>query len=109
MITGTKTFSGILVLALFSAVIFVPAHAQTANKISAQEAHDIAVDAYVSFYPLVTMDVTRKQLTNVAPAPGVFGGPMNMFITIQAFPPEDFRGVLRPNFDTLYSNLYLDL
>ena len=109
MITGTKTFSGILVLALFSTMTFLPAHAQTATKISAQEAHDIAVDAYVYFYPLVTMDVTRKQLTNVAPAPGVFGAPMNMFINIQAFPPADFRGVVRPNFDTLYSNLYLDL
>jgi hypothetical protein len=66
MITGTKTFSGILVLALFSAVTFPPAHAQIATKISAQEAHDIAVDAYVYFYPLVTMDVTRRQLTNLA-------------------------------------------
>jgi hypothetical protein len=109
MITGTKTFSGILVLALFSTMTFLPAHAQTATKISVQEAHDIAIDAYVYFYPLVTMDVTRKQLTNVAAAPGVFGGPMNMFINIQAFPPADFRGVVRPNFDTLYSNLYLDL
>ena len=35
-----------------------------------QEAHAIGVDAYVYFYPLVTMDLTRKQLTNVEPRPG---------------------------------------
>jgi hypothetical protein len=36
----------------------------SAYAISEQEAQDIAVEAYVYFYPLVTMDVMRKQLTN---------------------------------------------
>ena len=44
-----------------------PAAAQT-KPISEQEAHAIAVDAYVYFYPLVTMDVTRRQITNLRPA-----------------------------------------
>ena len=35
--------------------------------ITEQEAHAIGVDAYLYFYSLVTMDVTRKQLTNVEP------------------------------------------
>src|SRR5690349_15219068 len=35
--------------------------------ITDEEAQDVAVDAYVYFYPLVTMDVTRKQLTNLEP------------------------------------------
>ena len=38
--------------------------------ITEQEAHAIGVDAYLYFYPLVTMDVTRKQLTNVEPGKG---------------------------------------
>jgi hypothetical protein len=109
MITWTRRLSGLLALVSLVTVVLTPAHAQTANRLSAQEAHDIAVDAYVYFYPLVTMDVTRRQLTNMTPGPGVFGGPMNMFVNIEAFPPADFKGVVRPNFDTLYSSAYLDL
>ena len=41
--------------------------ARSAYAITEQEAHAIGVDAYVYFYPLVTMDLTRKQLTNVEP------------------------------------------
>ncbi len=74
-----------------------------------QDAHTIGVDAYVYLYPLVTMDVTRRQLTNMVPGPGIFGGPMNMFINVPAFPPADFKAVVRPNFDTLYSSAFLDL
>ena len=36
-----------------------------AASISPEEAHAIGVEAYVYFYSLVTMDITRKQLTNV--------------------------------------------
>jgi hypothetical protein len=83
--------------------------AQAQSAITEREAQSIAVDAYIYFYPLVTMDVTRKQLTNPAPGPGVFGGPMNMFVNVAAFPPADFKAVVRSNFDTLYSSAYLDL
>ena len=39
--------------------------------VTEQEAQAIATDAYVYFYPLVTMDVTRKQLTNVRARQGL--------------------------------------
>ncbi len=77
--------------------------------ITQDEAHAIGVDAYLYFYSLVTMDVTRKQLTNQEPGPGSLGGPMNRFANIQAFPSADMRAVVRPNFDTLYSSAWLDL
>lgn len=38
------------------------------EQLPADEAHSIGVDAYVYFYPLVTMDITRRQLTNIDPA-----------------------------------------
>ena len=78
------------------------------GTISEQDAHAIAVAAYVYFYPLVTMDLTRKQLINVARAEGMHG-PANMFVNIPAFPTADMKAVVRPNFDTLYSSAWLDL
>ena len=76
---------------------------------ASQELHDLAVEAYVYFYPLVMMDTTRRVSTN-APAgvkPGL--GPMNAFHHFLEFPAANFRTVVRPNFDTLYSSAWLDL
>jgi hypothetical protein len=78
-------------------------------NLSADEVHALAVDAYLYFYPLVTMDVTRKQFTNIAAGKELGKGPMNAFQNIPAYPPGDFKGVVRPNFDTLYSVAWLDI
>jgi hypothetical protein len=78
------------------------------EAIGEQDAHDIGVTAYTYFYPLVTMDLTRRQLTNVARAEGI-NAPMNTFASLAAFPPADMKAVVRPNFDTLYSSGWLDL
>jgi hypothetical protein len=32
-----------------------------------EQAHAIGVDAYIYFYPLISMDLTRKQSTNIEP------------------------------------------
>ena len=79
-----------------------------AEPITEQQAHAIGVDAYLYFYPLVTMDLTRRQLTNVETGKG-FGGPMNTFANVPAYPTAQDRAVVRPNFDTLYSSGWLDL
>jgi hypothetical protein len=79
------------------------------EALSEQDAHAIGVDAYVYLYPLVTMDVTRKQATNIE-AGKVFGrGPANEFTNVPEFPPADFKDVVRSNFDTLYSIAWLDM
>jgi hypothetical protein len=67
------------------------------------------VDAYIYFYPLVTMDLTRRQLTNGGPATTPIQAPMNTFANIGAYPSADMKIVVRPNFDTLYSSAWLDL
>lgn len=69
----------------------------------------LAYEAFVYLYPLVTMDVTRLQSRNVPAgvAPGT--GPPNQFSHLRSFPAADFRAVVRPNFDTLYSSAWLDL
>ena len=96
-----------LALALIAATL-APAMAAT-GPVTEEEAHAIGVDAYLYFYPILTMDVTRKQLTNEEPKPGGIGGPMNRFANVGAFPTADMRVVVRPNFDTLYSSGWLDL
>ena len=70
---------------------------------------DIAVNAYLYFYPLVSLDVTRLQATNIEPGKMLMRGPPNMFNNAPAFPPADFKAVVRPNFDTLYSIAVLDM
>jgi hypothetical protein len=83
-----------------------PSHAE---DLSAAEAQAIGIEAYLYFYPLVTMDLTRRQLTNVAAGKSEIGGPPNAFANVPAFPTADMRVVVRPNFDTLYSSAWLDL
>src|SRR6185437_15777899 len=85
------------------------APAAMAAAVTEEEAHAIGVDAYLYFYSSVTMDLTRKQLTNQQPTPGGIGGPMNRFANVGAFPTADLKVVVRPNFDTLYSSAWLDL
>jgi hypothetical protein len=96
------------VLGLLFSLVLAPSYAQSA-PISEEAAHSIAVDAYIYFYPLLTMDVTRKQLTNGELVPAAGRGPMNIFVNVPAYPPADFKGVVRSNFDTLYSLAWLDL
>lgn len=69
----------------------------------------IAVEAYAFLYPLVNMDVFRRQMTNIEPGQRPGFGPMNTINHMRTFPPADLKVVARPNFDTLYSSVWLDL
>ena len=50
--------------------------------ITEEEARAVAVDAYIYLYPLVTMELTRKQSTNIEPGKEFGKGPMNMFTSV---------------------------
>jgi hypothetical protein len=97
----------VLTLATLTSIT-VPAFAET-PAVTEQEAQAIGVNAYVYFYPLVIMDLTRKQSTNVESGKEFGKGPMNMFTSVQEYPPASYKGVVRVNFDTLYSIAWLDL
>jgi len=99
-----------LALSLLVAPALTPAGmAQGAPPITEAEAHAIAADAYIYFYPLLSMDISRKTFTNVEPGKEFGKGPMNMFTNVPEYPPADFKGVVRSNFDTLYSIAWLDM
>jgi hypothetical protein len=72
------------------------------------EAEQIALDAYVYGYSLITTEVTRVQMSNVEKVVGM-QAPTGQFANIKRYPPADFRGVSAPNADTLYSVAWLDL
>ncbi|HZF38648.1 MAG TPA: DUF1254 domain-containing protein [Blastocatellia bacterium] len=76
--------------------------------VSAGEAAEIAVEAYVFGYPLVLMDVTRQVMTAV-PKAGARKAPINQFVHFREFPDPTFTDVVSPNADTLYSAAWLDL
>ena len=61
-----------------------------------------AAESYVYGYPLVLMDVTQRAFTATRAAP-------NSLFNVPVFPDADFREVVRPNVDTLYSIAWLDL
>lgn len=80
-----------------------------AAPLSPAEARQIAEDAYIYGYSLITTEVTRVQMSNVPKPEGGLRAPMNQFANVPRYPPADYRGVSAPNADTLYSVAWLDL
>jgi hypothetical protein len=88
--------------------------AKQEEKVSAEsaakekEALDTAVDAYVYAYSLVTMEYTRRTMTNIA-APEGSKAPMGQFVRMRQYPDASYKDVTAPNADTLYTTLWLDV
>jgi hypothetical protein len=101
-----KALAGAIAFLTSVALAAAPA---SADSVTEQETYEIGVEAYTYFYPLVLMDVTRRQAVNIEPGKMIGRGPMNVFTHARMFPPADFRDVVRVNFDTLYSIAWLDL
>jgi hypothetical protein len=78
------------------------------GQVTEGEALTIAADAYVYGYPLVTMEITRRVMTNAA-GPKDNHAPMGQFYKARTYPDAKFRDVTAPNADTLYSTAWLDL
>ncbi|HEX6013895.1 MAG TPA: DUF1254 domain-containing protein [Geminicoccaceae bacterium] len=68
----------------------------------------LATDAYIYGYPLVTMETTRRVMTNVA-APEGTRAPMGQLIKARQYPDASFRDVTAPNADTLYTTAWIDV
>lgn len=97
-----------MALAVFTSICLIAS--TQAQDVSDQEASEIAREAYVYAYPLVLMDAFMRQGTNYAEPTGlVTQAPYNQFSHARAFPPADYKAVVRANVDTLYSAANLDL
>ena len=62
----------------------------------------LGAEAYIFGYPLVIMDVTRSNATRML-------GPENQLHRVRHFPDANFREVVRPNVDTLYTSAFIDM
>ena len=76
--------------------------------IEEHEAKQTAEEAYIFGYPLVTMELTRRVMTNLA-APEGTRAPMGQFVRARSYPDSKFRDVTAPNADTLYTTAWLDV
>lgn len=72
------------------------------------EAIPIGVEAYIYGYPLVTMEMTRRVMTNVEKPEGTHA-PTNQLVRMRTYPNAAFRDVTTPNADTLYVMAWIDV
>lgn len=72
------------------------------------EAVPLGVEAYIYGYPLVTMEMTRRVMTNVREPEGSHA-PMGQFVRMRTYPDASFRAVTAPNADTLYTTAWIDV
>jgi hypothetical protein len=93
---------GVLIASLSAAVPVSAAMTQAA-------ANKAALDAYAYGFPLVLVDVTKEQATNVPKPTTFFPAPINQFSNVPEFPLPDNHAVVAPNADTLYSSGFIDL
>jgi hypothetical protein len=73
-----------------------------------EQAAVIGTEAYIYGYPLVTMEMTRRVMTNASVPTGTHA-PMGQFAHLRTYPDASFHDVTAPNADTLYSVAWLDL
>lgn len=76
--------------------------------INQQEALAIGTDAYIYGYPLVTMEMSRRVMTNVEKPEGT-RAPMGNLVRMRTYPNASFRDVTAPNADTLYTTGWFDV
>ena len=78
------------------------------TMLTPEEAQGIAEETYIFGYPMILMDLTAKKMSNV-PEAGNETAPVNQFAHFPEFPTPDFKDIVKPNADTLYSLAWLDL
>lgn len=79
------------------------------SSLTPEETYALARDAYFFAYPIVSMDITMRQTTNVPDNVSVnLRAPLNQFAHARAYPNAEEKDV-RFNFDTLRSHAWVDV
>lgn len=92
---------------LAAAALLIPSGPGRAKE-NALDAVPAGVEAYIYGYPLVTMEMTRRVMTNVAQPEGT-RAPMGQFVRMREYPNSSYRDVTAPNADTLYTTAWVDV
>lgn len=79
-------------------------------KLTSDDVLAIVAETYIFGYPLIMMDLTKKVSTNaIEPHPTRPRAPINQLAHFRSFPDPTLRAVVKPNVDTYYSIVWLDL
>ncbi|MBX3731822.1 MAG: DUF1254 domain-containing protein [Verrucomicrobiae bacterium] len=105
---NTRTF----IQSVFAAGLACAAVGFNSNRVHAEEnvleAVPLGIEAYIYGYPLVTMEMTRRVMTNVEQPKGSHA-PMGQFVRMRHYPDSSYRDVTAPNADTLYTTAWIDV
>ena len=106
-VTKRKFFQHLIVASLLTAPWLLRPDPVGAEE-NVFEAVPLGVEAYVYGYPLVTMEMTRRVMTNVEKPEGT-RAPMGYLVRMREYPSAEFRDVTAPNADTLYTTAWIDV
>jgi hypothetical protein len=93
---------------LLAVAVVVIISVRPATAVTPEDATAIGVDAYIYGYPLVTMEMTRRVMTNIEKPQGT-RAPMGQLIRMRTYPDASFRDVTAPNADTLYTTAWFNV
>ena len=108
MKTTKRSILQAIMTASFAAVALLAGPSVSRAGENALEAVPLGVEAYIYGYPLVTMEMTRRIMTNVEKPEGT-RAPMGNFVRMREYPTAEFRDVTAPNADTLYTTAWIDV
>jgi len=86
---------GLLALGLLAALLAAALYAKAEHIV-------LGAEGFMFGYPLVIMDLTRAGTEATV-------GPPNQLKRVRAFPDAQFKEVVRPNVDTLYTSAFIDM
>ena len=103
-----RTLPAISIALVVATILAAVPVVSSAAKLSEKEAAAMATEAYIYGYSLVTMEMTRRVMTNVAKPKGT-RAPMGQLVRLREYPTAAFRDVTAPNADTLYTSGWIDV